>query len=206
MKHESLTEALAAFQAELPKVAKNKVNPHFKSRYASLEDLSAVVLPLLGKHGLAWTTCPTMTDTGFVLRYALRHASGESLTGDYPLPSNANPQQLGSALTYARRYCLGAVTGVAPDEDDDGNAASNAKPPHTATSQSSPSKLTSEQWQEWTAKVAKADSLDALRALWSEAQQSGVLGHVNPAGRPLHAVLTVAKERLEDVNVAATEA
>ena len=201
MTHKNIIEALAAFQAELPKVGKNSVNPHFRNRYASLEDLSNTVLPLLGRHGLAWFTCPTHTEHGLVLRYVLSHAVEGEITGDYPLPSGVNPQQLGSALTYARRYCLGAVTGVAPDEDDDGNAASQPK-----QDPQEPAKLTTEQWQEWTHKVSKADSLDKLRALWGEAQKAGLLGHLNPAGRPLRAVLTVAKERLEGADAPATEA
>lgn len=191
MKHESLTEALAAFQAELPKVAKNSVNPHFKSRYASLEDLSHVVLPLLGKHGLAWTTCPTLTDGGLVLRYELRHVSGVSLTGDYPLPSNVNPQQLGSALTYARRYCLGAVTGVAPDEDDDGNAAATVKQPREEPV------LSGEQWQELTAKIAKASTRDDLRALWNEYQNAGTLKHRTPNGQTISEALRMAGDKID---------
>ena len=60
-----------------------------------------------------------------VLAYVLRHTSGGEDGGEYPLPSANTPaQQMGSAITYARRYCLLAVTGVAPeDEDDDGASA-----------------------------------------------------------------------------------
>lgn len=116
-------KALAAFQAELPKVGKGSVNSHFGSKYADLADLSNVVLPLLGKHGLSFSARPTLDEAGqFVLAYQLRHESGESDGGTYPLPATGTPQQIGSAITYARRYALGAMTGVAADEDDDGNA------------------------------------------------------------------------------------
>ena len=130
-----LHAALAAFQAELPKVGKDntaKVDSEkgrsYTYRYADLSEISPVVLPLLGKHGLAWTTRPTITHDGrFVLRYALTHASGDALDGDYPLPNpGSSPQVLGSAITYARRYALCAVTGVAPGDDDDDAAAANA--------------------------------------------------------------------------------
>jgi ERF superfamily len=54
-----------------------------------------------------------------VLAYRLYHApSGQAIGGDYPL-SSSTPQTMGGAITYARRYCLLAVTGAAPDEDDD---------------------------------------------------------------------------------------
>jgi hypothetical protein len=126
MPDRNLTTALAAFHAELPKVGKGALNPAFKSKYADLADIVAVVLPALAKQGLAWITLPTVTEDGFFLEYELRHEAGESVKGRWPLPdpSKATAQQLGSAVTYAKRYALSAVTGIAPDEDDDGNAAS----------------------------------------------------------------------------------
>jgi hypothetical protein len=89
-----------------------------------LADVSLAVLPALAKHGLSFTSQPTVVDGSFVLEYQLRHSSGESITGAYPLPDKGTPQSMGSAITYARRYALSAVTGVAPDKDDDGAAAS----------------------------------------------------------------------------------
>jgi hypothetical protein len=121
-----LAKALTAFHADLPHVGKGSTNPAFKSKYADLADIVQVVLPALAKNGLAWITTPTVTDDGFVLAYELRHVSGDSVAGTWPLPDpeKATPQQLGSAVTYAKRYALSAVTGIAPDTDDDGNAAS----------------------------------------------------------------------------------
>lgn len=129
-----LAAALAAFQAELPAIHKGETANVVTSKgkysysYASLGDISKVVLPLLGKHGLAWATMPALNDTRFVLRYMLMHSSGESVVGEYPLTGNT-PQEIGSAITYARRYCLCSVTGVAPDDDDDGAAASRRPSP-----------------------------------------------------------------------------
>ena len=128
-KHATITAALAAFQSDLPKVGKGSTNPAFKSKYADLADIVAVVLPKLAEHGLAWVTTPTFTVNGFVLAYELRHEGGESITGEWPLPdpSAASSQQMGSAVTYGKRYALSAVTGIAPDDDDDGNKASEAR-------------------------------------------------------------------------------
>lgn len=132
--HASLAEALAGFQAELPHVDKENratirsdKGMSFTYSYADLADLSPKVLPLLAKHGLSFSAKPTLDDTGrFVLVYTLRHVSGESDGGVYPLGSGT-PQQVGSLITYARRYALLAVTGVAPGgEDDDGQAAEQA--------------------------------------------------------------------------------
>lgn len=159
-KHESIAAALAAFQADLPGVGKDSVNPHFKSKYADLADMSKAILPALAKQGLAFVSMPTMdADVGFALQYALIHESGGKLEGLYPLPAGGNEQQKGSAITYARRYCLGAVTGVAADDDDDGNAASQMKQPQPP--------------EGWRAGIAQADSVDALGAIHQQAVREG---------------------------------
>jgi hypothetical protein len=129
-----LAAALAAVQAELPAVRKGETGEiagttrdgrayKYNYRYADLASVAQAIMPLLGKNGLSFTAWTVMTDAGFILRYSLLHESGEHLDGEWPLPKDATPQQLGSHITYARRYSLCAVTGVAPDEDDDAAAA-----------------------------------------------------------------------------------
>lgn len=127
----TLASALVELQASLPHVTKDAENPHFRSRYASLAALSDALLPAMAKLGLAWICFPSMTpDSSFSLRYELHHApSGERLIGLYPLPASSTPQQIGSAITYARRYALSAVTGLVADDDDDANAAESAPAP-----------------------------------------------------------------------------
>ena len=152
-KHESLTAALAAFQAEIPTVAKsNEANAGtYKYSYADLSDVTEVAMPLLGKHGLAWVTIPTMTDAGgFVLKYELRHESGDSIEGVYPLPApTMQAQQVGSAITYARRYAFCAVTGIAPGGDDTDAS------PQAATVPS----------EDWLAAIWSAPNVPALQAV-----------------------------------------
>lgn len=131
--HKNLREALTAFQRELPSVVKANeadVRPKegraYTYRYADLTDVSAAILPKLAEHGLSFTASPTVTEGTFVLAYRLQHVSDseEVIGGFYPLPTpNAPPQALGSAITYARRYALLAVTGVAPGGDDDDAAS-----------------------------------------------------------------------------------
>lgn len=126
----NLATALAAFQAELPTISKRNTadTGSYSYKYADLADVSTLVLPLLGKHGLSFSAMPTLDDAGkFVLEYALRHRGGDVQVGRYPLPSGT-PQQIGSAITYARRYALCSVTGVAPEaEDDDGKGAADTR-------------------------------------------------------------------------------
>jgi hypothetical protein len=125
---DTLFAALASVQAQLPKIGKGQTadTGKYTYRYADLADVSQEILPLLGASGLAFTCRPTILDGQFVLTYSLVHFSGEREDGIYPLPSSGTPQQIGSAITYARRYCLCAVTGVAPDSDDDDGAAAEA--------------------------------------------------------------------------------
>ena len=137
----ALAGALAAFQAELPAISKSETanvvtaKGKYSYTYASLGDISRVVLPMLGRHGLSWLTKPEFNSAGrFVLTYKLLHASGEVETGEYPLTGNT-PQEIGSSITYARRYTLCSVTGVAPDDDDDGAAAST---PHATAATYTP--------------------------------------------------------------------
>jgi hypothetical protein len=133
--HQNLATALAAFQAELPSIVKEstaKVTSDkggFTYGYADLAAVSKVVLPLLGKHGLSFSSRPTLVEGKFALAYVLRHSCGDEDSGVYPLPTTGTPQQIGSAITYARRYSLMAVSGVFPQgEDDDGKAAGEAAP------------------------------------------------------------------------------
>lgn len=132
-----LADALAGVQAALPRIEKSKTatvqtdKTRYSYSYADLAQVSSVILPLLGKNGLAWIAKPTVNAEGkFVLAYKLLHTSGEAEVGEYPLPTSGSPQAIGSAITYARRYCLCSVTGVAPDQDDDdaARASEETKP------------------------------------------------------------------------------
>lgn len=160
----NLNKAIAAVQRELPQLGKtetgsikgkNKETGEYYSyeyKYADLSSISAAIMPLLGKNGLAFVSFPTVVDRNLVLRYHLLHESGEQLTGEYPI-SGGTAQQLGSAITYARRYCLCAVTGIAPDKDDDAAAASTRREAEHA-----------EQVQELDRERQLA--LDAVRGAW----------------------------------------
>ncbi len=126
-------EALFMLQADPPVLKKDQSGQvgSQRTKYADLIQANAVILPRLCALGLLWVTAPTirmLEGTGdkdgprFVLDWELKHiASGTKRTGAFPLPPNANPMQNGSAITYARRYALVAITNtVAEDEDDDG--------------------------------------------------------------------------------------
>ncbi|MEO3929265.1 ERF family protein [Micromonosporaceae bacterium B7E4] len=128
----TLTEALAEFQAKPPTLVKNRSGQvgNQKTRYADLVEVNDKVLSRLNELGVIYICAPTRLDDGqFVLEYRLIHVeSKDEITGRYPLKLSENPQQMGSAITYARRYVLLSLTGVAAeDEDDDGQAATGQR-------------------------------------------------------------------------------
>lgn len=119
-----LTEALVAAQAEFAPLEKSATNPHFKNKFVPLAEVLSNVLPVLSKHGLAVAQFPTEQNGNAVLATYLLHTSGEYLA--HPMLLNAvknDPQGMGSAITYARRYALMSILGLVGDEDDDANAA-----------------------------------------------------------------------------------
>ena len=95
-------------------------NPHFGNRFASLEATLAKINPVFAKHGLALIQFPT----GSHLVNILVHTTGQQMRCRYAMaPTKRDPQALGSALTYARRYCAQAIAGVSGGQDDDAEAS-----------------------------------------------------------------------------------
>jgi hypothetical protein len=127
--HPNLFAALAAAQAEMGPALKQSNNPHFKAKYADLGNVMDACLPAMNRNGIAVVQPIGQDETGPYVKTILLHASGETM--DFcrcPLIIVKNDMQcFGSAVTYARRYGLMAMAGIAP-EDDDGNAAVTAAP------------------------------------------------------------------------------
>ncbi len=123
-----LFAALVAAQAEMRNPPKDSVNPHFKSRFADLATVLDTVKPVLAKHRLGVVQLPCEVEgVGPALSTMLIHESGEYVRSTIALrPGKLDPQGIGAALTYARRYGLQAVLGITADDDDDGNHASRA--------------------------------------------------------------------------------
>ncbi len=122
MADDSLVAALARAQAKMPPVHKTKTNPHFKKTYADLADVLAAVRPTLAAEGIAIVQPIRITEHGAELVTALLKGD-ERIESALPLPLDSKPQDMGSRLTYLRRFQLAALVGVAAEDDDDGNAA-----------------------------------------------------------------------------------
>lgn len=120
-----LAKALAAAQAEMQPASKSAENPHFKSKYADLEAINEAAR-VLSKHGIAVMCVPSgWMDNRIIVRGLLIHTSGQSIEGvlEMPVSQPNNPQAVGSALSYSRRYLIASLANIAAG-DDDGNAAS----------------------------------------------------------------------------------
>lgn len=104
------------------KVAKNSKNPHFKNNYADINALTAEVEPILLEHGLLLMQ---PINEGHVITIIMDAESGESINSSMKLPDIQDPQKIGSAITYFRRYTLQSLLAL-QTEDDDANTATHA--------------------------------------------------------------------------------
>ena len=131
-KSESINEiakALALVQGMIKGAKKDTDNPYFKSKYADLASVWEAIREALAKNEISviQPTLPSEKEE-ILLETVLMHSSGQWVSSITQIPvTKVDAQGYGSALTYARRYGLSAMVGVAP-EDDDGNAAANARP------------------------------------------------------------------------------
>jgi|SRR5690625_1237681 len=119
-----LTAALAKAQSKMANATKGSDNPFFKSKYADLTEVIRVSRNELTENGIAVTQMATIVDGKPVLVCQLSHTSGQWIRGFFPLnPVKNDPQGMGSAITYMRRYSLAAMVGIG-QEDDDANSIS----------------------------------------------------------------------------------
>ncbi len=121
-----ISAALSKAQGEMKNATLNKVNPHFKSKYADLAGIRDAVTPALAKNGLAVVQGTEMAGTTLMVFTRLVHSSGQWFESQFPVAID-KPQAMGSGITYGRRYTLSAICNIAADEDDDANAANENK-------------------------------------------------------------------------------
>jgi hypothetical protein len=130
-------KALAKAQKNFEAALKGAQNPHFRSKYADLSNCVDAVRGPLNDCGIFMTQTIESVESGVLIETLFAHESGETYQGGklFMPVSKHDAQGYGSAITYGRRYSLLTACGVAP-EDDDGNAATEAKPEkviHTPT-------------------------------------------------------------------------
>lgn len=124
----SLYKALAKFRQQLKQPAKDGTNPYLKSTYVTLDGVIKAVDTALEGTGLSYIQEAATADGLPAVRTVLFHEDGGTMASGWlslPLKNGATPQDVGSLLTYAKRYQLAAFFGVSSDVDDDGNSASS---------------------------------------------------------------------------------
>lgn len=171
-----LFAALAAAQAELPMVQKDKENPFYKSKYADLASCVEAAKPVLPKHGLCVTQLIGNDGAGHdTLTTVLGHSSGQWLSGDMVLhPVKNDPQAQGSAVTYGRRYAYCSILGLVAEDDDDGNAASKPKTQRRTTTAERPPQVRTEAPSGQPSPYDQARTHASIRGL-TQAQWTAVL-------------------------------
>lgn len=168
--------ALAKAQREMEGASKGNINPHFKNRYADLASVWDACREPLGKHGIAVLQPPCAQGPSVTVTTLLAHDSGEWIQSDLTMTAQQNtPQGIGSCITYARRYALQSMVGIAP-EDDDGIAASQPPSGNNQQPRQQPTPFTApkapEGFDHWLADMeACADEgTTALEAAWKKSQ------------------------------------
>ena len=122
-----LAEALAAFQKEMPEIkldstvkVKTRSGASYDFKYATLQNIMKKVLPVLTKHGLTLM----QVFSGEHLKTILLHTSGEKQVSIIPVDVHSgNMQEIGSRISYMKRYSIAAMLGIVAEEDDDANIA-----------------------------------------------------------------------------------
>lgn len=120
-----IAKAMSVAQGEMNPASKNSSNPHFKSKYADLASIWDVIRSPLRKSEICVWQDVISTEVGISVTTRLTHSSGQWVEfGPLEIPLfKRDAQGVGSAISYGKRYAIGAALGVVSDEDDDGNAA-----------------------------------------------------------------------------------
>ena len=127
---ELLAQALLKAQTEFMTASKDAKNPFFKSKYATLNSVWEAVATALHNNGLVCIQ-PIVNN---MVATTIIHTSGQFITSECPIvcAKQNDPQALGSAITYSRRYALASMLGVMTDDDDDAESAMVRKQPQSA--------------------------------------------------------------------------
>lgn len=120
----SIYKKLFEAKKEIGKISKDSKNPFFKSNYLSLNGLIDAIEEVLNKNGLLLLQ---PIEAEWVKSKIIDIEDGEFVSSEMHLPNITDPQKLGSAITYFRRYTLESLLGLKAD-DDDGNLAAKKKP------------------------------------------------------------------------------
>lgn len=171
---QNLTKAMAEFQKAVKQPAKDADNSYFGSKYVPLESVVKAVMEAGSPLGISFMQYTQVNENGDLgLCTVVMHSSGEYM--EFPplpiRPENNRPQATGSAITYARRYSLSSIFGIASEEDDDGNEASGltrqAKQPPKQQQKQQPKAQQKQQ-------IKQNDATKLIEEYWVKFEKIGV--------------------------------
>lgn len=173
-----LAAALSRAQGQITGALKDSANPFFKSRYADLASCWDACRSQLSANGLSVIQTTDVTEAGLVLVTTLAHASGQWVRSVLPVKAKDDgPQAQGSGITYARRYALAAIVGLAQiDDDAEAAQARAAEQPRNADKMAEPSKVDTRKANAYSKRITEAvgaDNDELLRELMAEVKEAG---------------------------------
>ncbi len=175
-----LAEALSLAQAKIQNAHKTATNPHYRSKYAPLEEVLAASKPM-AEHGLSFTHMPCVSEKQghAAITYALMHKSGQYMQGyaEIPLPSRGDngPHAWAAGITYLRRITLASIVGIASDDDDDGNAAqgvTETPAKSAANTTATPKPSTADKPKQQTSSSAPSPVVMPVDVKWKDGQSA----------------------------------
>lgn len=130
-----IAAALVKAQAEMGNAVKDSKNPFFKSKYADLNAVREACMPALNKHGVSVIQPTSVIDGKLYVETVLLHESGEFLSGLYEVVvgKQNDPQALGAAISYSRRYGLQSMVNIGASDDDAESAVDRGNNKTTVT-------------------------------------------------------------------------
>ena len=183
-----LAKALSKAQADMSGAKKSSNNPFFKSKYADLKEVIECVKEPFADNGLSFVQFPISNDGFAGVETVIMHSSGEWISNEYMLKVSKNdPQGIGSAITYARRYALQAACGV-PSEDDDGESAMGRSPKQKKSPEPKPEP-----------KQTKAEAIELLAAAEDFSKLVGAWNKVSKDNKKNEDVLGFKETRKKEL-------
>ena len=163
----ALFAAMALAQGEIENATKASTNPHFRSRYADLAEVLNTIRPVFSKHGLAIMQSVMAEHQLVTVMTTITHKEGGYLTSSLACAApTTKVQDLGSMVTYLRRYSAAALAGIS-QEDDDGNSNAASYKPAQAAAQK-PAAAPSREFGLMVDAIEACDSVDALLSLFNQ--------------------------------------
>jgi hypothetical protein len=159
----TLTQRLLEFQKQINVIKKDAKNPHFKNTYATLKQVLSEVKPILSEVGLLITQPIDERGIGTVIT-----DGKDSIVSFIPMPNGLQPQQLGSAISYFRRYTICSLLSLEIDDDD---ANTTNKAIATTPTQKPILKADTEHFGKAVEYLMKGGSIDAIKQKYEVSQE-----------------------------------